>query len=151
MTVYRIANCQYIDDLSGRGAAMYGGRWNSKEVYMLYTAESPALALLETVVHVARIPEKGYCMIELEIPGNSMQAINADQLPADWFSNPAPDHLKTIGDHFIAAHKHLVLSVPSAIMPEEHNLLINPRHADFKKIKITRSRSVAIDGRLLRG
>ena len=129
---------------------MYGGRWNSTDVYMSYTAESPALALLETIVHMGKIPEMGFCIISVEIPENSVLTYDASTLPADWYKSPAPDYLRVIGDAFISNNKFLVLTVPSAVMPEEHNYLINPRHRDFKKIKITGSRDVNIDGRLLR-
>ncbi len=149
MVVYRISNCQYVADLSGKGAALYGGRWNSKDTYMVYAAESAALALLETVVHIGHIPEKGFCMIALELPANSIEHLPESKLPDGWRKSPAPDVLKKIGDAFITTGKKLALSVPSVVMPEEHNLLINPHHADFKKIKVVRQRTIPIDERLL--
>ncbi len=149
MLVYRIANCQHINDLSGKGAALYGGRWNSKDVYMVYTAESAALALLETVVHIGKIPERGYCMITIQIPSDKILKTNPGKLPADWHKNPAPDILRTFGDQFITEGKYIALQVPSVIMPEGHNFLINPAHPDFKKVKITAQRTLTIDERLL--
>ncbi len=149
MLVYRIANCRYINDLSGKGAAMYGGRWNSKDVYMLYTAESAALALLETIVHIGRIPEQGFCMITIQLPDDKIEITDIDKLPANWHKNPAPDGLKMIGDNFITASKKLTMKVPSVIMPEGYNLLINTHHHEFKKVKIINSRTLTIDDRLL--
>ena len=149
MLVYRIADCQYINDLSGKGAALYGGRWNSQDTYMVYTAESPALALLEAVVHIGRIPEKGYCMITIEIPHEKIETLTTDHLSAEWHKSPAPDHLKKYGDSFIQSNKLIALKVPSVIIPEEHNILLNPHHPDFKKVKIITSRSLSIDERLL--
>lgn len=149
MKVYRIADCAYINDLSGKGAALHGGRWNSKDVYVVYTAESPALALLEAVVHIGRIPVRNYCMLTLEIPADKTKTVKTEQLPANWHSNPAPDILRKWGDEFVEANKYLALLVPSVIMPEEHNFLLNPGHLDFRKIKITGSRTISIDDRLL--
>ena len=149
MLVYRIADRKYINDLSGTGAAMYGGRWNSKNTYMLYTAESPALALLETVVHLGKIPVKGFCMATIDIPEDKIQTFKSHDLPSDWFKNPAPDYLKTIGDYFVRTNKYLALKIPSVIIPEEHNYLLNPDFPEFNKVKIINSREVRIDERLL--
>lgn len=149
MLVYRIANCRFIDDLSGKGAAMYGGRWNSKDTYMLYTAQSAALALLETVVHMGKLPEQGYCMLTIQLPDDKIETLPADKLPALWQTNPAPDELKLIGDKFIKTGKKLALKVPSVIMPEEYNILLNPLHADFKKVKVVAKKNIGIDERLL--
>ena len=148
MIVYRIGNCSYIRDLSGKGAALYGARWNSKDIYMVYTAQSRALALLEAVVHIGKIPVGGYCMLTLEIPDESIERVGVANLPNGWYNNPPPDYLKTIGDNFINAGKHLALEIPSVIMMEEHNYLINPAHPLFKKVVIISERPVTIDHRL---
>ncbi len=149
MIVYRISSCKFITDLSGKGAALYGGRWNNKDTYIVYTAQSAALALLETVVHFGRLPDMGFCMISIELPVTPIETYPVSSLPADWYSNPAPDHLKQIGDRFVASGKNLALRVPSVIMPEESNLLLNPRHSDFEKVKILTNRPLNIDERLL--
>jgi RES domain-containing protein len=148
MTVYRISDCRYITDISGIGAAKFGGRWNNKEVSMLYTAQSAALALLETVVHMGKIPDSGFCMVLLELPPVDLLVIQPDNLPTDWFRSPGPDFLKKIGDNFIQAGKHLAMAVPSVIIPEEQNILINPMHKDFGKIKIKSQRNIKMDERL---
>ena len=148
MIVYRISDCKYINDLSGRGAALYGGRWNNKDTYIVYTAESRALALLEIVVHGGKIPINGYCIAEIEIPEDSIDPFLLKKLPADWYINPPPDYLKEIGDHFIRSNKYLALEIPSALMPEEHNYLLNPAHPAFKKVKIVSQRAMMADERL---
>ncbi len=149
MLAYRISDCRYIKDLSGKGAALFGGRWNSKDVYMVYTSQSGALALLEAVVHIGKVPRAGhYCMATIEVPDNSIQSFPIQKLPAGWQNNPPPDYIKTIGDNFIKSNKHLVLEVPSVLMTEEHNYLINPVHPDFKKVKIIAQRSIMVDERL---
>lgn len=148
MIVYRINNCKYINDLSGKGAALYGGRWNSKDTYIIYTAESRALALLEAVVHMGKVPAAGYCMATIEIPHDNIEIFPVEQLPADWQSNPPPDYLRIIGDHFIRSNKYLALKIPSVLMMEEHNYLLNPNHSEFKKVKIISERPIKMDERL---
>jgi RES domain-containing protein len=117
MIVYRIADCKYVNDLSGLGAAKYGGRWNSKETYMVYTAQSASLALLETVVHMAALPGRLYCMVTLSVPVDEPQLLTEKDLPPGWQQQPPPDILKVLGDRFISAGRQLVLGVPSVIMP----------------------------------
>jgi len=148
MIIYRINSCRYIHDLSGSGAALYGGRWNSRDTYIVYTAQSRALALLEAVVHTGKLPEDGYCMATIEIPDNSIESFPPEHLPPGWYSNPAPNYLKTIGDNFIRSGKHLALKLPSALMIEEHNYLLNPGHPLFSKVKIIAQRAISVDERL---
>lgn len=148
MIVYRIADCRYVKDLSGKGAALYGGRWNSQNVYVLYTAQSASLALLETVVHMGKIPTEGYCMISLEIPDAHIETINVSDLPDDWQAYPSPDYLKSVGDKFYNANKKLALKVPSVVMPEEYNVILNTQFRTFDKIAIRSHRKLSIDDRL---
>jgi RES domain-containing protein len=148
MIVYRINRCKYISDLSGRGAALYGGRWNNKDTYIVYTAESRALALLEAVVHIGKVPSDGYCMATIDIPDSGIELFPVEKLPGDWQNNPPPNYLKAIGDYFIKSQKYLALAMPSAIMMEEHNYLLNPLHPDFKKVKIISERPLRMDERL---
>lgn len=150
MKVYRISKCQYIEDLEGTGAARYPGRWNSKGVYILYTAATPSLALLESVVHISNIAISSYCMICLNVPEDKIKTITAAELPDNWFVNPAIDALKQTGDSFIKENKFLGLKIPSAIMPEENNFLLNPAHPDFKKISTVYVRTIPIDERFLK-
>lgn len=149
MRVYRISNCAYIDDLKGNGAAAFPGRWHSKGTYILYTAASPSLALLESVVHMSRIAVANYCMICLDIPEDKILNITTDDLPGNWSIHPPPDTLKQTGDLFIQKNEFLALQLPSAIVPEECNYLLNPAHPDFKKVKTVFTRRISIDKRLL--
>ena len=149
MLVYRISECRYIKDLSGRGAALFGGRWNSKDVYMVYTSQSGALALLEAVVHIGRVPKAGlYCMATIDIPDSSIESFPVENLPVGWQNNPPPDHLKNVVDYFIRSNVHVALKVPSVLMAEEYNFLLNPAHPEFKKVKIVTERTIMVDERL---
>ncbi len=150
MIVYRIGDCRYINDLSGKGAALYGARWNSKDVYMLYTAQSAALALLEAVVHLGGMPTKGFCMATIELPEIVAPAPSVEALPQNWYSNPAPDFLKEIGDSFIRSNKYLALPVPSAVMSDEHNYLVNPIHPHFAKVRIINVKPLRLDDRIFK-
>lgn len=148
MKVFRISKCNFINDLTGTGAAMYGGRWNSKGIYILYTAATASLALLETIVHTSTFPKEDFCLMELEIPENKILEIKEDQLPADWRKYPAPAGLKKTGDAFCRNREYLVLKIPSVILPNEFNYLINPEHVDFKKVKVIKKNKISIDERL---
>jgi RES domain-containing protein len=148
MLVYRINDCQYVKDLSGTGSALYGGRWHSKNTYVLYTAQSRSLALLEAVVHIGKIPVTGYCLATIDIPEHSIERVSLDSLPPGWHTNPCPNYLKAIGDNFIHTNKHLVLEIPSVLMMEEHTYMVNPAHALFNKVKIVSERPVKMDERL---
>ena len=148
MIVYRISDCKYITDLSGKGAALYGARWNSKDTYIVYTAQSRALALLEAVVHIGKIPVTGYCVATIDIPDDSIEHLPLGTLPNDWNTNPPPDILKVIGDRFIRSNKHAALEIPSVLMREEHNYLLNPAHPKFQKVKIVTQRAISFDERL---
>lgn len=150
MKVYRISKCKYVNDFSGAGAAMYGGRWHSIGTYVLYTASSASLALLESLVHISTAPVIDFCIICLDIPDYSLEIITPDKLPSNWFQNPAPDAIKVIGDLFISSRKTLALMLPSVIVPEENNYLINPNHIYFKRVSIAFQKPITIDGRLIR-
>src|SRR5688572_5653283 len=98
MVVFRISSCKFIDDLSGTGAALYGGRWNSTGIHMVYTAGSASLAMLESLVHFGGRIVGDYCQLALEFPDNSMQELKETNLPENWRESPAPDVLKTFGN-----------------------------------------------------
>lgn len=149
MEVYRITRCEYITDLSGTGASQYPGRWNSKGVKMLYTAQSASLATLETVVHISGLKLIApYCLIALHIPDEFITTLNRRELPHNWYAFPAPDILKRFGDLFIKDNQFLAMRVPSAVVPEDYNYLINPLHKNFAAIRIVQQRPFTFDGRL---
>jgi RES domain-containing protein len=152
MKLYRIADCKYINDLSGYGAAQSGGRWNSKRVFVIYTSQNISLAQLETLkrYETSRRHVTDKCLIILDVPGRSMLRIKATDLKQGWRNDPAPKYLQKAGDFFYNANKHLLLKVPSALNPEEYNYLINPRHINFSKIKILSAKPIAIDRRLIK-
>ncbi|MFA6057539.1 MAG: RES family NAD+ phosphorylase [Taibaiella sp.] len=150
MVVFRISSCRFINDLSGTGAALYGGRWNGLGTHMVYTAGSASLAMLESLVHFGGRIVGDYCQLALEIPDEGIDELKENTLPSNWRESPAPDALKIFGNQFITEGKALVLKVPSVLVPDESNFLLNPEHPDFKKVRILVHGKVRFDERLLK-
>jgi RES domain-containing protein len=150
MILYRISNCNYAGDLSGTGARLYGGRWNSEGKSMLYTASSRALAVLEVLVHLPPllIPDN-FCLVEIEIPENSIYTLDPALLPANWRDIPPPVTLRQLGDDFLKKREYLLMKVPSSIVPAEYNYLINPLHPAASAVKLTNTETFSFDERLL--
>jgi len=150
MIVYRLAKQAYVNDLSGRGAEITGGRWNSKNTAILYTSGSRALAAIEIAVHTPLgIIPKNYWMLSIELPDDvKILELDTDDLPGSWNGNPFTHSTQFIGDDFISSRKQLVLQVPSATVQGDFNYLINPQHVDFKYIKIKSTEPFNFDSRL---
>jgi RES domain-containing protein len=148
MMVYRISNSMYSKDLSGTGAKLNGARWNSKGIPMLYTTEFISLALLEMLVHTQfRDYSMELDIVYIHFPDNiEVKEITLPKIKMSWIEDI--EYTRFMGDEFIKAKQSLILKVPSAIVSEENNFLINPLHADFKKIKISKTKSFRPDKRL---
>ncbi len=148
MIVYRISNSLYSNDLSGTGAKLNGARWNSKGIPMLYTTQFISLALLEMLVHTNF---KDYSieldLVYIHFPDNTdIKEITLPKLKNNWIDDG--DYSRFIGDEFIKSKQFLILKVPSAVVQEENNFLINPLHPEFKKIKVSKTKSFRPDKRL---
>lgn len=150
MILYRIVKCNYAEDLTGTGARLFGGRWNSEGKPALYLASSRSLAVLEVLVHLPplMIPDN-YCLVEIEIPGNSINVLAVKDMPIGWKDISPPIELKQIGDKFLRNQKQLLLQLPSAIVPEEHNFMLNPLHPEMKNVKILSKQAFNFDERLV--
>ena len=148
MIVYRISNELYKEDISGNGASINGSRWNSKSVKMLYTGEYISLTILESLVHLRNIdiPANQY-LLTIQIPEIEQQDIKLSKLKDKWQQHLS--YTQWIGDQFVLAGQSLILKIPSVVVPQEHNFLINPLHKDFKKVKIVNSELLELDIRLL--
>lgn len=136
MFVYRIAKKNHIRDLSGIGARLYGGRWNRKGIGIVYTSESRALSLVEFLVNVpfSILPNK-LCIATVEIDDQiHPKEIPLGDLPKNWHKFPAPLELAEIGSKWAVSNESLALRVPSAVVPHEFNILINPSHPDMKHV-----------------
>jgi RES domain-containing protein len=135
----------------GQGAAENGGRWNSLQVPIIYTSGTKSLAALEILVHLnPRLPFV-YAAFRLKFDDALMEKRPRHRLPADWTIEPPPSSIQTIGDEWVRKARSAVLDVPSVIIPEESNYLLNPAHPDFKKISIGKPEKFSFDPRLLVG
>ncbi len=150
MILYRIAKCSYAGELSGEGARLYGGRWNSIGQPMVYMASSPSLAVLEMLVHLPpAIFPSNFCLSEFDIPDNSILTADNASLPYDWQDISPPIALKRLGDAFLKQNKYLLMKVPSVVVPQEFNYLFNPLHADAGKVKLIEKKPFSFDARLV--
>ena len=152
MKVFRLSRKKYANDLSGKGAALFGYRWNSKGIEMVYTAESRALAMAEVAVHLtlATLPED-YMMIEIEIPGTvAIEEIDINDLSSGWNTYPHMLETQLLGDSFARSMKACVLKVPSAVVKGDFNYLLNPNHPAINKIKIVNTSRFPFDRRIFK-
>ncbi len=149
MKVYRLAKAAHANDLSGRGAELYGGRWNSRGTAILYTSQSRSLCCVEIAVRtpLGNIP-LDYRLISLDIPDTSIEEIKAGALNEGWRSAPHGMETEKIGNKFIAGGKSLILKVPSAVVDGDFNFLLNPSHPKFKEVKINTIENFDFDRRL---
>ena len=137
------------DAFSGEGARLYGGRWNSPGMAMVYTAGSVSLATLELLVHLDNtsvLPSFSICPVDFD--DSLVELLDPANLPPDWNQSPPPTSLRTIGDDWISRGSSVALRVPSAVIENENNYLINPLHTDFKKLVIGSMEAFKLDSRL---
>src|SRR3954453_19600931 len=127
MIVYRISGRKYAEDLTGEGARLHGGRWNHKLTPCLYTAATRALAILEYSVNVNidDIP-RALSIASIEIPDTAILLLKQAQLPGDWRQAPSPSSTKDLGTALFKQNQYLAIHIPSVVIPEEYNYLINP-------------------------
>lgn len=153
MRVFRIEREKYLDQtLKGIGAALSSSfRWNSRNTFLVYTAESRALAILEVAVHLdlsEDLPSDRF-YVEIDIPEEvEILELRKKDLPKNWKDQPPGQETQYIGDDFVIEKSAAVLKIPSSIVPEEFNYLINPNHPDADKIKVISKTQLAFDTRL---
>jgi len=153
MEVFRLTSHQFANSLSGKGAAIYGARWNSIGVEVIYAAANRSLAMAEVAVHftLATLP-KNFMMVVIHIP-DEIEILKIDNsiLPANWNVFPHPQSTQQIGDQFIADNKYCVMQIPSVVTKGDYNLLINPKHPLFETIKIIEVERFPFDNRVFGG
>jgi RES domain-containing protein len=151
MRIFRIVTPAHLADaLSGEGARLYGGRWNPKGLPMVYTAATRSLALLEMLVQDQPLRAQ-YAFIPIDIPAKlRITRITQAELPADWRKPTARARLQMIGRKWLSRSSSAVLAVPSAVLPEEGNFLLNTQHKDFSQLAPCAAELLDTDSRLLR-
>jgi RES domain-containing protein len=144
MILWRISRHR---DLGGTGGLRSPGRWHHAGQPIVYLAETAAGALLEVCVHTsANDVPPDFTLLKIEAPEIQVQAIQPDELPAGWQSHP--DFTRDLGTAWLQKKDTALLSVPSAILPETVNFLLNPAHPDAKKSQIVEALLYPFDVRL---
>jgi RES domain-containing protein len=153
LTVFRLGKHAHRDQLfSGQGGLYASGRWNPRGQPIVYTSASISLAVLEYTVNYRR---RGWVPATVlgraTIPaGVRVETISTDDLPAKWFAADPPPQLQRIGGEWLERGECAVLKVPSAIVIEEWNYLLNPLHADFGKLRFSAPKVFSFDRRVAR-
>lgn len=152
MRLWRVSNKKHAPGLDGEGARRYGGRWNNRGIALVYSAPTISLATLEIFVHLdPRLPPTNYVLIAIDVPDKaSIETLDLAKLPKNWARYPAPPKLATIGDDWAKSRRSLLLKVPSAIVPEEHNILLNPLHDEIVQCSGQIIRSFEFDARMIK-
>ena len=147
MIVFRITLAKFAGGLFASGNP---ARWNSKDVKVIYTAGSRSLACLENVVHRSSLGLKeSFRTVLIEIPDDIInEQIALSSLTPGWREYANYPHTQELGDLWVKGNLSAVLKVPSAIVPEEYNYLLNPRHGDFNRIKYLGNEPFEFDARI---
>lgn len=147
MLVYRIVHKKYADSLFAGGLE---GRWNSEGKKVLYTAESVSLAYLETLHHRRGLGfNRDFRIMVIYLPSSAtFLDITPSQLPKDWRSFRNYEACQRIGNAWLEGAEHLCLRVPSAVVPENRNVIIHTLHPDYKKVKLVETLDFMPDERL---
>ncbi len=147
MILYRCTLKKWAKDLSGQGAFLYGGRWNSRGKYGVYTAENNLLAALEVALRTPLTNiSSNYVLVPVLVPDRA--TVYSPQLPKGWNRNPKIT--QQIGNQFLEENKFLLMKVPSALMSHTYNFLINPKHKSFHEVKSAKPQSLLFDERLIK-
>jgi RES domain-containing protein len=147
--VWRLARLAHAK-LDGEGARLAGGRWNTRGRAAVYTSSRLSLAALELLVHtdVPLVPPD-LVAFEIDVPDDlDIQTVELAALPKEW-RLPGHPACRAVGDTWLAEERTALLQVPSAVVPEEWNYIINPRHPSAKAIEVVRRRKFSFDFRLL--
>lgn len=134
MLVFRITHKKYSENLSVSGLS---GRWNSNGKLVLYTSEHISLALLENMVYrIGTGFNNDFKIMVIEVPDASLEEIDPKKLPKNWREIESYSVSQEIGDSWYDQQKSLLLKIPSSVLPENYNIVINTTHMDFKKVKL---------------
>jgi RES domain-containing protein len=148
-TYYRIVQAECARNaMNGEGAWLHGGRWNPPGLHAVYLAESRALAALEIIVHAPReVMSLDWRIIEVEVPDELIQAVSRADLPTGWQALPSSLTARNFGAKWLRARKSLAIRLPSVIIAEEHSLMLNPRHEDVAKFRVSKPKEFRLDPR----
>lgn len=152
MLVYRIDHVSRQDNaLTGIGAERYGGRWNAVGEKAVYCAAHRSLALLEVLAHVRQqsLFPIDRVMLSIALPTEELDVLDVSSLPKGWNDLTSYQFSASVFAKHCLANNKIGLKVPSAIVPEEFNVILNPLHADFAQVKVVDKKLIEWDERLL--
>ena len=150
MRLWRICRERFAAEaFSGEGARLYGGRWNSKGARVIYTSTSLALAAVETFVNLEpNLRPDDLVSIQAELPDSiASERLDVKSLPANWYKLRG-EALRHFGDEWLRAGRTVALHVPSAAVRGEWNVLLNPAHGDFRKVRVHNPQPFEFDLRM---
>jgi RES domain-containing protein len=150
--IYRITHQRYQDELfSGKGGLQYRSRWASKGQLVSYAADHIATATLEKIAAVTR-PDLLMQMVyvKAEVDAAYIDILPEDEWPDDWDTLPATDGTRTVGDAWLDARNNLLLRVPSVVLPDSYNYVINAAHPDADALVVQKTSPLLLDNRILR-
>ena len=152
MQVWRLVKTKYAHSaFTGDGARLHGGRWNSVGTAAVYGSDSAALAVLEVLVHLHDSrPLASYSMVTATVPNALIETVDAASLPDGWDAFPVAAAVQAFGDAWLRGKRRLALKVPSAVVRDGFNVLINPAHKGFARIEVAPPRPYTFDARLMR-
>ena len=143
--VWRLANGRY-PPLDGEGARLAGGRWNSAGRAAVYTSESLALCLAESLVHIPGALPLGYMRYKIFVPDDAIEIVEANSLKRSWQTDLL--YTRRLGDKWLREERSLAIAVPSVVLPESTNVILNPLHPRATEVRITNKRPFRFDPRL---
>jgi RES domain-containing protein len=135
---------------TGEGSRVYGGRWNSRGTSVIYVSQHESLAALELFVHtMPLLPAERYFSFRVDWDDKLTEYFPIKNLPRDWAAEPPTSASMQIGDEWVRGARSVALALPSLLSKSEINFLLNPKHPDFKKIKVGPTVEYRFDRRLL--
>jgi RES domain-containing protein len=153
--VWRLTPPEFATDLSGEGSSATGGRWNSPGLAVVYASFNLSLCVLEAFVHLPpplRVDLPEMTAVRIEIPDEASRLeIDLGQLPADLAGRETEERCRQLGDAWLSAREHLACTVPSMIVPQERNVMLNPAHRLMARARIVSNERFRFDPRLARG
>ncbi len=153
MRLWRLSSFPSADrTFDGEGARLFPGRWNDEGVPVVYTSEHLSLAVVELFVHLEpRHLKRAYYAFSVEVDERLLETLGASRLPQNWKAEETPASTRALGSAWARAGRTLGLVVPSAVVPGERNVILNPRHAAFADVKIDGPSRFAFDPRMRKG
>jgi RES domain-containing protein len=152
LRLWRITTRKWALDTSCEGARLYGGRWNPVAWPVMYAGTTIEICALEKFVHLGGSPHPPLVLVAIDVPDDQYLVYRPQiaELPADWAALPTPASTQEFGRLWIASVRGLLMFVPSAVIPEACNALINPRHPAYRDIRLAIVRDFTFDARMVK-